>query len=117
MRKAVFAPTHEVVYQEYDMVTFVYSPNYVINPLVYIYIGSWSALEHTARDVGSVIDPDLAELEAGMEVIDHKIFVWEMVCMNKTLPSYAIPPFVNVVGVHDNSNQQGLIQWNMKMVV
>ena len=116
MKNAVFAPTYGVVYQEFDTVTFVNSPNYVINPLVYTYIWSWSALEHAASDVGSVIDPDLAELEAGMEMVGNQMFDCKMVCMNKTGPSYAIPPCTYVVGVHDNSNQQGLTQRNMKMV-
>jgi len=76
----------------------------------------WSALEHTASDLESVINPDLAGLEAGMEMVGHQMFVREMVCMNKTWPSYAIPPCGYVVGAHDNSNQQGLTQWSMKMV-
>jgi len=51
-----------------------------------------------------------------MEMVGHQMFNRKTVCMNKTRPSYAIPPCTYVVGVHDNSNQQGLTQWNMKMV-
>lgn len=116
VKKAIFAPTDGVIYKEYGIATFIHSPNYVINPLVYTYIWLWSALEHAASYLESVIYPDLAGLEAGMEMVGHQMFVHEMVCMNKTWPSYAIPPCGYVVGAHDNSNQQGLTQWIMKMV-
>ena len=102
MKKYVFAPTHGMVYQEFDNVTFGHSQNYVINPLAYTYILSWSSLEHAASGVGSVIVQDVADLEAGMEMVGHQMFVCKLVCMNKTTPSYAIPPCTYVVGVHDN---------------
>lgn len=86
MWKGPFFATYGVVYHEYDYVTFVHLPNYLINPLVYTYIWYYTALEDAVGDVDNGMYPYPAQVEAGKEMLGYPIFVREIVCMDKTRP-------------------------------
>ena len=73
-------------------------------------------MEFTGSDIEGVIYPDQPSWDRNGIGSFRQMFAYEMVCMDKTWSSYAIPPCINVGEVHDNSNKEGLMQWNMKMI-